>query len=116
MNYCIKCGKLIDDYSLMCEDCTVSNSPWLLALKNKDADLSEQITQLKAENAELRERMRKAAEELEIIKGLIESRTYAVKTGLGFIVEWCTLEKHRELYGTEEAAEARLKELKGEQK
>lgn len=55
MNYCTKCGKLIDDYSLMCEDCAVSNSPWVLALKNKDADLSEQITQLKAENAVLRD-------------------------------------------------------------
>ena len=57
MNYCTKCGKLIDDYSLMCEDCAVSNSPWVLALKNKDADLSEQITRLKAENDALRERL-----------------------------------------------------------
>lgn len=64
MNYCTKCGKLIDDYSLMCEDCAVSNSPWVLALKNKDADLSEQITRLKAENDALRERLNRTVKDV----------------------------------------------------
>lgn len=60
MNYCTKCGKLIDDYSLMCEDCAISNSPWLLALKNKDADLSEQITSIEIkENRNEMSEMRK---------------------------------------------------------
>ena len=57
MMYCTKCGKPTNN-GIICEDCTISDSPWLLALKRKEDDLVEQIEQLKAENAELRARLK----------------------------------------------------------
>lgn len=66
--------------------------------------------ELEAENAELRERLEKAAEEVDKIKKIIEPTMYA--SFCGFVVRRCTLEEHKELYGTQEAAEARLKERK----
>lgn len=61
MTYCIKCGKPTNN-GIMCEDCIISDSPWLLAMKRKEDDLVEQIEQLKAENAELRARLERAIE------------------------------------------------------
>ena len=61
MMYCTKCGKPTNN-GIICEDCIISDSPWLLALKRKEDDLVEQIEQLKAENAELRARLEKAVE------------------------------------------------------
>lgn len=66
--------------------------------------------ELEAENAEFRARLEKAAEEVDKIKKIIEPTMYT--SFCGFVVRWCTLEEHKELYGTQEAAEARLKELK----
>ena len=61
MTYCTKCGKPTNN-GIMCEDCIISDSPWLLAMKRKEDDLVEQIEQLKAENAALRERLDKSVE------------------------------------------------------
>ena len=61
MTYCTKCGKPTNN-GIMCEDCIISDSPWLLAMNRKEDDLVEQIEQLKAENAELRARLKKAVE------------------------------------------------------
>lgn len=59
MMYCTKCGKPTDN-GIMCEDCIILDSPWLLAMKSKEADLIEQIEKFKAENVELRERLENA--------------------------------------------------------
>lgn len=59
MTYCTKCGKPTND-GIVCEDCIISDSPWLLAMMCKEDDLIEQIEKLKAENADLRERLEKA--------------------------------------------------------
>lgn len=56
MTYCTKCGKPTNN-GIMCEDCIISDSPWLLAMTRKEGDLVEQIEKLKAENAELREKL-----------------------------------------------------------
>ena len=61
MTYCTKCGKPTNN-GIMCEDCIISDSPWLLAMKRKEDDLVEQIEQLKAENADLRERSERSVE------------------------------------------------------
>lgn len=61
MSYCTKCGKPTDN-EIMCEECIISDSPWLCAMKSKEFDLTEQIKNLKAENAALRERLDKAVE------------------------------------------------------
>lgn len=61
MTYCTKCGKPTNN-GIMCEDCIISDSPWLLAMNRKEDDLIEQIEQLKSENAALRERLDKAVE------------------------------------------------------
>ena len=61
MTYCTKCGKPTNN-GIMCEDCIISGSPWLLAMNRKEDDLIEQIEQLKSENAALRERLDKAVE------------------------------------------------------
>lgn len=59
MNYCVKCGKPVDN-GMICEDCMINDSPWLSAMKIKENDLEQKITNLEAENAELRERLEKA--------------------------------------------------------
>ena len=59
MTYCTKCGKPTDN-GIMCKDCMILDSPWLSAMNRKENDLIEQIEQLKAENAALRERLGKA--------------------------------------------------------
>lgn len=61
MNYCMKCGKPTDN-GMICEDCMVNDSPWLSAMKIKENDLEQEITELKAENAELKARLEKAVE------------------------------------------------------
>lgn len=61
MNYCMECGKPTDN-GMICEDCMVNNSPWLLAMKIKENDLEQKIAKLKAENAALRERLERAVE------------------------------------------------------
>lgn len=72
----------------------------------------EEVKSLEDENASLRERIEKAKKALDAIK---EEITPSIrKTDIGFTVRVCTLYAHEELYGTEEAAEARLEELKGE--
>lgn len=58
MMYCTKCGKPTDN-GMICEDCMINDSPWLLAMNRKEDDLVEQIGQLKAENAALRARLGK---------------------------------------------------------
>lgn len=69
------------------------------------------INELAAENAALRERIDKAVEVLEKLKEEIEPRVY--KSFFGFVVQVRTLQEHKEIYGTEEDALARLAELKG---
>ena len=71
-----------------------------------------------AENAALRERLEKlreridkAVEVLGKLKEEIEPRVYP--SFFGFVVQVRTLQEHKEIYGTEEAALARLAELKG---
>lgn len=61
MNYCTKCGKPLEN-GFMCEECVVSNSPWLLAMKTKENDLAEEVAKLKSENAALRERLGKSVD------------------------------------------------------
>ena len=65
MTYCTKCGKPTNN-GLVCEDCIISNSPWLRSMKNKEDDLVEQIEKLKAENAKLKSSLTHANEELKI--------------------------------------------------
>lgn len=88
-----------------CRDPERSAKEW------KDQVLGE-FKALESENAELRGRIDKAKEALSAIKEEISPSMR--KTDLGFIVRVCTLYEHEELYGAEEAAEARLAELKGE--
>ena len=78
------------------------------------ATLKIYIDHLEAENAALRERLEKAGEKVKELKNDIEPAVYV--SFVGFVVRWCTLEEHKEIYGTSEAAEARLAELKGETK
>lgn len=135
MSYCIECGNPIDDYSLMCENCTISNSPWLLALKNETAELSKQIMRLEAENAELHERLEKAVglpvmvgdrvfctigtppivEEFEVEKIVIR-KEFTVLDFRGINIDLgiaSHLSEYKKVWFIErEAAEARLKELK----
>ena len=65
MNYCTKCGKPTNN-GIVCEDCIILDSPWLLAMKSKEYDLVEQIEQLKSENAELRARLKEAKQRAEV--------------------------------------------------
>lgn len=90
---------------------TVCEDPNEYAKKWRD-QVREAVKELKSENAELRGRIDKAKEALSAIKEEISPRMR--KTDIGFTVRVCTLYEHEELYGTEEAAEARLEELKGE--
>lgn len=71
----------------------------------------EAVKALETENAELRGRIDKAKGALSAIKEEISPSMR--KTDFGFIVRVCTLYEHEELYGAEEAAKARLAELKG---
>lgn len=61
MTYCTKCGKPTDNW-LVCEECIISGSPWLSAMKRNENDLVEQNEKLKAENAELKARIENAVE------------------------------------------------------
>lgn len=143
MTYCTKCGKPTNN-GLVCEDCIISDSPWLLAMKNKEDDLVEQIEQLKAENAALRDRLDKAEIPCHIGDTLYEPfcgtmiREWVVESiHVGLIgvtvnchrkddYKWHDSFAIRKLYNdfgekgrvclTREAAEARLSELKGETK
>lgn len=122
MTYCTKCGKPTNN-GIVCEDCIISGSPWLLAMKRKEDDLIEQIEQLKAENAALRERLDKAIE-LPCIEPMT-TWDWDDTTGCGksnFGKYWQIL--YRDVDGefidyigaTKEEAEKRLAELKGEEK
>lgn len=143
MTYCTKCGKPTNN-GLVCEDCIISDSPWLLAMKNKEDDLVEQIEQLKAENAALRDRLDKAEIPCHIGDTLYEPfcgtmiREWVVESiHVGLIgvtvnchrkddYKWHDSFAIRKLYNdfgekgrvclTREAAEARLSEPKGETK
>lgn len=112
MNYCTRCGKPTNN-GIMCEDCLILGSPWLSAMKRKENDLEEELAELKSENAELRARLEKAAEEDGVIT-IIEPTTYT--SFCGFVVRRCTLREYKELYCTPEIAEARLKEIEEKNK
>ena len=56
MTYCTKCGKPTNN-GILCEDCIILDSPWLLAMKSKEDDLVEQIEKFKAENTELKAKL-----------------------------------------------------------
>lgn len=77
----------------------------------KAETLEKENEHLKSENAAMRERIDKAVEVLEKLKEEIEPRVY--KSFFGFVVQVRTLQEHKEIYGTEEDALARLAELKG---
>lgn len=78
----------------------------------ENGSLRNEIESIKSKNVKLRDRLARAAEEVKEIKREIEPKTYV--SFLGFVVRWCTLEEHKEIYGTEKEALARLAELKGE--
>lgn len=59
MTYCTKCGKPTNN-GIMCEDCIILGSPWLLSMKSEEDDLVEQNEKLKSENAALRDRLKRA--------------------------------------------------------
>lgn len=137
MTYCTKCGKPTNN-GIMCEDCIILDSPWLLAMKSKEDDLVEQIEQLKAENAELRERLEKAVElpckvgdkvycihgmsnpemlEWQVNEIRITDHNYMLQLGRAGTKDYRN--EASQFYGkwwfvTREAALARLAELKGE--
>ena len=141
MKYCTKCGKPTDN-GIMCKDCMILDSPWLLAMKSKEDDLVEQIEQLKAENAALRERLEKAVElpckigdEVYEVHGKCDRKNcvyngyygqwrcdYGGKTNCNpFITvnKFCYSDIPRvgkTIFVTKKAAETRLAELKGEEK
>ena len=91
--------------TVVCENADEYAQEW------KDQVL-EAVKALENENAELRGRIDKAKEALDAIKEEISPSMR--KTDFGFTVRVCTLYAHEELFGTEEAAKARLEELKGE--
>ena len=70
MTYCTKCGKPTDN-GMICEDCMINDSPWLLAMKSKEDDLVEQIEKLKSENAALRDRLGKVEHRLALAERVI---------------------------------------------
>ncbi len=141
MSYCTKCGKPTDN-EIMCEECIILDSPWLCAMKSKEFDLTEQIKNLKAENAALRERLEKAIElpckigdEVYEVHGKCDRKNCVYN---GYYGQWrcdyggktncnpfITVNKFRycdipmvgkTIFVTKEEAEARLNELKGEKK
>lgn len=105
MTYCTKCGKPTNN-GLVCEDCIILDSPWLLAMKSKEDDLVEQIEKLKAENAALKERLKKA---VELKKPYLEEDHYS---GL-YMVHYETVVHKIKAYEERAAAEKRLAELQG---
>ena len=128
MNYCMKCGKPVDN-GMVCEDCMVNNSPWLLATKIKENDLEQEIAELKAENAELRARLDKAIElpaivmiERTLVDGKFKptQKAQAFNGRIGVVYRdekrWngCSLLVDIEKVYDYDAANARLAELKGE--
>ena len=104
MNYCVKCGKPTNN-GIMCEDCIISGSPWLLAMKSKEDDLVEQNEKLKSENAELRARLEKAVELPRII------HPNPVEWHIQYQYESGIIDS--DIRFSEAKAEARLKELQG---
>ena len=139
MTYCTKCGKPTDN-GIMCKDCMILDSPWLSAMNRKENDLIEQIEQLKAENAALRERLSRAVElpckvgdkvycihgmsnpemlEWQVNEIRITDHNYMLQLGRAGTKDYRN--EASQFYGkwwfTElEAALARLAELKGEEK
>ena len=132
MTYCTKCGKPTNN-GIMCEDCIISDSPWLLAMKRKEDDLVEQIEQLKAENSALRKQISKMVmppctlgETLYIVActfgdGYVEdeivhqsgfSVVKSIVTEKNFY-RMCDLVRNGEAFFSQEAAERELEELVG---
>lgn len=116
MTYCTKCGKPTDN-GIVCEDCIISDSPWLLAMKRKEDDLAEEVAKLKAENAALRERLKNAAE-LPYTEKCKEYTKIIYKNNYGDIEDEtyfhdCFYGENKNIRG-DIYAEARLAELKGE--
>ena len=108
MTYCIKCGKPTNN-GIMCEDCIISDSPWLLAMKRKEDDLVEQIEQFKSENTALRKRLENAVEfpRLEV-SPYDNNDTLLYYLENGHIQQECFNNKHSE------QLQKRLAELKGD--
>ena len=79
-------------------------------IEAENAELRATLSKMETVEKELRARLEKAAEEVDKVKKIIEPTMYT--SFCGFVVRWCTLMEHKELYGTQEAAEAKLKELK----
>ena len=104
MNCCTKCGKPTNN-GIVCEDCIILDSPWLLAMKSKEDDLIEQIEQIKSENAELRARLDKTVEFPRIVHPNAYEWFVQYQNEYGLIFD--------EIFYSERAAEARLKELQG---
>lgn len=117
MTYCTKCGKPTNN-GIMCEDCIISNSPWLSAMKRKEDDLVGQVEQLKAENAAMRERLEKAVElpfiptDYHIEAWLSEIKVSLTDESATIVVPVYVYQK----FDNSEAAFARLAELKGGKK
>ena len=118
MMYCTKCGKPTDN-GIICEDCMINDSPWLLAMKSKEDDLVEQIEKLKAENAALKEKLENAIA-LPCVK-VVKTKEWIDRVEVGDIIwEWAVVYIDRqgefvvEPCVSQHAAEARFAELKGE--
>lgn len=76
MRYCTRCGKPTNN-GIMCEDCIILGSPWLLAMKSKEDDLVEQNEKLKSENADLRDKLKNAG----ILSHAVGDRAIIKETG-----------------------------------
>ena len=119
MTYCTKCGKPTNN-GIMCEDCIISDSPWLLAMKRKEDDLVEQIEQLKAENAALKERLEKAVELPSgnrvwfITEDEEGKESYIISKPTNCLTVDELYEIGKKYFTTREAAEMQLAELEGE--
>lgn len=113
MNYCTKCGKPTDN-GIMCEECIISDSPWLLAMKSQENDLAEEVAKLKAENAALKKRLDKAVE----LPTLYEHISYPYVERMYSETIYYVIYKENgrimtEKFGKNKSkAEARLKEIK----
>lgn len=138
MTYCTKCGKPTNN-GIMCEDCIILDSPWLLAMKSKEDDLVEQIEQLKSENAALRERLEKTVElpckvgdtiysldhfDLKIRENKVIAITFLLSNSVnhlevqahnfrGAVASFESIDFGKDVFTDRSAAEARLAELKG---
>ena len=117
MTYCTKCGKPTNN-GIVCEDCIISGSPWLSAMKRNEKDLEEEVAKLKAENAALRERLEKAVE-LPFVPTDYHIETWLAEIKVSLTDESATIVVPVYIYqkfDNIKAAFVRLAELKGEKK